>query len=289
MNRVLVKFPKVGLGNMMLIWARGVVFSHINKCTYITTGWWGFRWGALFRKEKRNRIYFNYFIEPNFWSKHVLKFQLLYQPKVYNPPITIKTNFSDPTIIVFDKVVIDNDLFQGLRDYRKIVIEELNSILHPRIKSELKKYSPPKISVHVRRGDFKLGNTLTPLSFFIEGIKQIRKLKGEDISVVIFSDADELELAELFLLDNITLSTGQSDILDLLQMGSSKVIFLSQSSSFSYWSAFISEALVIIPEADWQHRIAYDDAFTGRREIKWDPNKEDLNSQFYEAVTQLQF
>ena len=289
MKKVFVKFPKVGLGNMMLIWARAVVFSNIHGCHYITSSWWGIRWGTFLRKEKRKRMYFNYFIESSFWSKIFFRVHLVFRDKIYNPPLIDDYNLSNQSFCIFNQIVVDNDLFNGLRDHRQVVIDEFNRILHPRIKKELMQIVHPEISVHGRRGDFKLGNPITALSFFINGINLIRKIKGKEISVMIFSDADKSELSDLLNLNNIAVAPFQTDIVDLLQMSKSKVIFLSQSSSFSYWSAFLSEALVVIPEADWQDKIAYDDSVTGRREIKWNADNEISNKILSDAIVDVQF
>jgi subtilisin-like proprotein convertase family protein len=38
-------------------------------------------------------------------------------------------------------------------------------------------------------------------------------------------------------------------------MSKSKFVILSRSSTFSYWAAFLSDALVIRPAGDWQLKI----------------------------------
>ena len=53
MQKVYIKFPKTGLGNMLLVWARGVAFAKLNNLSYGTSSWWGLRWGALIRREQK--------------------------------------------------------------------------------------------------------------------------------------------------------------------------------------------------------------------------------------------
>ena len=64
-NKVYVDFPKVGLGNMLLVWARAVVFCKLNNLDLTTSSWWGLRWGALLRRESKKRLYYQYLIEFN--------------------------------------------------------------------------------------------------------------------------------------------------------------------------------------------------------------------------------
>ena len=49
-----------------------------------------------------------------------------------------------------------------------------------------------------------------------------------------------------------------TDVVDILLMSKAPYIILSQSSTFSYWAAFLSDATVIRPKNDWQDRIKTD-------------------------------
>ena len=52
-------------------------------------------------------------------------------------------------------------------------------------------------------------------------------------------------------------------------MSKSKIIFLSQSSSFSYWAAFLSDSLVIMHSNDWQEKICDEDHLNNYKELRW--------------------
>jgi hypothetical protein len=58
---VFVKFPKFGLGNLLLMWANGFLFAHLNDLRFFTSPWWSINLGSWFRKEKNKRFYFGYF------------------------------------------------------------------------------------------------------------------------------------------------------------------------------------------------------------------------------------
>jgi hypothetical protein len=271
-NRVYVDFPKVGLGNMLLVWARAVVFCKINNLDYTTASWWGLRWGALLRKETKKRLYFQYFIESSFFSRVVCNLKKIFFSFTKNPELKI-SSVQKKDFFIFDKVNINDDLFFGLRDYKTLIKKRIEESLHPRIQNILLNEPVSDISIHVRRGDFKAGNPITPLSHFITGISLIRKIAKKNIDVTVFSDASIQELTPLLNLENIKMANNNPDIVDIVLMSKSKIIFLSQSSSFSYWAAFLSDSLVIIPTNDWQHKICNENELEKYKEFRWDESK----------------
>lgn len=271
-NRVYVDFPKVGLGNMLLVWARAVVFCKINNLKLTTSSWWGLRWGALLRRESKKRLYYNYFIESSYLSKIVSFLKMKFGKSIQNPELKI-FSIQHEDYFIFNKVNINDDLFLGIREYKHHVVKTLEETLHPRIKKILLKENVSDISIHVRRGDFINGNPITPLSHFITGILLIRKIANKNIIVTVFSDANINELEPLLKLGNIKIANTNPDIVDLLLMSRSKIIFLSQSSSFSYWAAFLSDSLIIIPTNDWQEKICDEDDTRNYRELRWNENE----------------
>lgn len=284
MAKVYVKFPKTGLGNMMLVWARGLVFARINNIEEVTSSWWGLHWGALLRREKKNRLYWKYFIETPLWKRLAFKVYVILFRVEYDPPINKCKQLTDKKIFIFNKVVRDNDLFKDIRNYKDLIELELHKILHPHLKFKLLKYSFPVISIHIRRGDFTIGNQITPLSFFIEGINIIREILEKDVPITIFTDAKKEEISELLELPQIFLADEKPDILDIILMSKSKVIMLSQSSTFSYWAAFLSEAIVIRPINDWQYQIRDSKDNSAYKEIKWNYNYPASSQQLKEAI-----
>lgn len=254
MASVFVKFPKTGLGNMMLVWAKGVVFSKLNQLDYVTSSWWGFHWGALIRREKRNRLYWGYFIESSWFNICAVQIKKIVCKTIFDPPVT-KRDVNKKDIFIFKSVITTQDLFGDIRDYKDVVKNELYNILSPKMHAQLLNYKSPIIGIHIRRGDFKLGNPITPLSFFINGIKLVREASGIILPVTIFTDASSDEIGDILLMPEVSLAEEKADILDILLLSKSKILFLSKSSSFSYWGAYLSDAIVIRPENDWQQKI----------------------------------
>lgn len=228
MSIVYIKLPKTGLGNMLLVWARGVVFARVNNLPLSCSTWWVFRWGALLRTENRNRLYWGYFKETSIYSQTKVKLNQIIKPVVVEPTVTkLPADEKNGKVFVFNKVITNEDLFSDIRGYKKMVSHELYAMLMPKVRRQIEMAKTPEIAVHIRRGDFKIANPVTPLSYFVEVIKKIRAEYGHALHVTVFTDADTDEVADVLSLDNVNLATPKSDIADIIVMSKAKYIVLS--------------------------------------------------------------
>jgi hypothetical protein len=253
-NRGLVyaELPKTGLGNLLLVWSRARLFGHLNDMPLVTIGWSGIRWGAWLRGEKKKRLYWGYFHETPVimkWKARLLK-QVV--PVVRDPAMKRITDSSRPAIFIFNRPAVQDDLFGDFRMHRQFLRAEIYRLLKPALNRQLQRVHTPEIAVHIRRGDFTISNPLTPNGFFVEAINFIRATARKNMSVTVFTDAETTEIKEVLDLPNTRLAEKKADILDILQMSKSRVVVLSRSSTFSYWAAFLSDAIVIKPIGDWQ-------------------------------------
>jgi hypothetical protein len=129
-------------------------------------------------------------------------------------------------------------------------------MLTPRTRKALSRLEAPVIGLHVRMGDYrplqpgedfaKTGLTRTPLGYFIEVIESVRRAHGSRLPVTIFSDGHDHELRELLAIPGVKRARPSSDIVDMLLLGRSRVVVCSAGSTFSYWSAFLADAPVIL-------------------------------------------
>jgi glycosyl transferase family 11 len=289
MSFVYIKLPKTGLGNMLLVWARGLVFATENEVECITSSWWGFRWGALLRREKQKRVYWNYFKETPV-IRHLVAGYLLKKYDVIQEPSLIKTgDWKDEgkTVYLFNKIITEPNIFDSLKDHREYIKMELLNNLHSSKKKLLKKYERPVIGIHIRRGDFKLGSTITPIEYFIDGIKRIREYANEELSVTIFTDALPEEIAPVLALPNVVAAENKPDIIDLLLLSQSKIMILSSTSTFGYWAAFLSDAIVLRHPTDWLNKIRTTSETSSYTEIQWDINDTVANVLLKEKIDAL--
>ncbi|MDP4285504.1 MAG: alpha-1,2-fucosyltransferase [Bacteroidota bacterium] len=289
MAKVFVKIPKTGLGNMLMVWAHALVFARMNGLEIVCSSWWGFRWGALVRGEKRRRLYRNYFKETDFVKRNLYQVKLLLGEVIKDPAIyqLSKEEKESGKIFLFQKTIRESDLFKLLRDHQALIREELYQLLNSNIRQELSKYEAPVIGVHIRRGDFKIGNQATPLSYFINTINLVRKNAMKDLPVTVFSDAHISELTDILGLPQVKMAEDKADILDILIMSKSRILILSKDSTFSYWAAFLSDALVIMKHDDWQSAIRQPGE--NYREIKWNDNQVESQRKVEKLISSFRF
>lgn len=254
-HRVYVDFPKVGLGNLLLVWARGKVFSHMNGLPLVTSAWWGFRWGTWIRRERKKRLYWGYFRESPISQRVATEIRKRMLRVEREPAIQKTTLPLKSTLYCFHEIAPHADLFKDIRLYRDYIKKELINMLKPSLLQRWQILEAPEIGVHIRRGDFVLANPVTPLHFFSNCIQFIRKETCKNLRVTVYSDAGPNELKMILEQENVFLAGKKPDILDLLELSKSRIIITSQSSTFSYWAAFLSDAIVIKPEGDWQNNL----------------------------------
>ncbi|MEO1257492.1 MAG: hypothetical protein AAFZ15_01800 [Bacteroidota bacterium] len=265
---VIADIPRCGLGNKMLVWAKAYIFAREFNLPMYTFGWEQFNIGPWLRGEKSNRYYAGYFKkEGSVWQR--LKVKSSYQRvsghlKMVEPKIKElnKINPAKYRFIVFNEVPNWDDFFGDINQHRKLVRDGLMEMLDPAVKKELDQQAAPGIGLHIRLGDFhKLkegqdfkdaGATRTPIPYFLDMVKQVRDIAGEELPVTIFTNGKEHELGDLLKLPNISIAPKNSDIVDLLLLSHSQVIVTSAGSTFGYWSGFLSEVPIIMhPDHIW--------------------------------------
>lgn len=250
MKKVYIKFPKIGLGNLLLHWAKGYAFAKQNNLKLYKSSWWGVRLGPWLRREEHKRIYWGYFQEDSFFKKINLAF-FRFKAKIIFDPVRINENADKNILYVFDKFHVDGDYFKEAKPYRDEIKKKVYEMLHPKLKKKMGQYATPIIGIHIRRGDFKIGSYITPTIFFVDIINRIRKECGQNLPVTVFTDASDEELTEVYNLSNVKKAEKKEDILDILLLGQSKICVLSVSSTFSFWGAFLNDNIVIHHPEEW--------------------------------------
>ncbi len=256
---VYAKLPSAGLGNLLLVWANALVFSEINKLPLFVTGWGQIHIGPWLRHEKKKRFYGGYFLQKNLLVRIFMIFKYTITPKssVLSDPPLKKISISEngkSEIYFYSKVPHWSD-FSQLKEHKLLIKNALFNMLKKQHFEQLNNSITPEIGIHIRLSDFKesrpgeslftAGAIRTPLTYFIEHIKNIREKEGKELHVTIFSDGHKHELEEILNINNVSLAENQSDIVDMLLLSKSKYIIPSAKSTFSYWSAFLSDAEII--------------------------------------------
>lgn len=247
------KLPRAGLANKLLVWANAFLYSHHNKKKLVTTGWLKLHIGPFLRKERSKRLYYKFFNRTSPASRILLFIYKIRFKVVHNPrPDTLP---EERTIQIFDKVPHHSDYFVNLRESRILVKEAFGRLIRKEILEELESYPHPIVAAHIRMGDFRklnhtqdfknLGATRTPLEYFKNIFIKINEYTNKSVPITIFTDGYENELKELVEIENVKIFSSNIDLIDMLLLSKAKVIITSAGSTFSYWSAFISEASII--------------------------------------------
>ena len=253
---VYAKLPRGGLGNKMLVWARALVFSQRNSLPLFVSRWAEVKLGPFLRGEKSKRQYWGYFSgENNPGIIQKILFYCLYK-KVHEPSTKkVLSPGSVKKLYFYDTVPDWIDYFDGLRGHEDLIRDSFFSMLTAKYREILANEKTPVVAVHVRRSDFrelKPGevhrdscNVRTPIQYYLRTIELLRSESGQALPVTIFTDGHKEDVLELLALPNVTLADPNPDIVDLLLISRAKCIVVSANSTFSYWAAFLSEALVI--------------------------------------------
>ena len=255
MSLVYPILPRAGLGNMLLIWARAAVFSHLNNFPMIAPNWAKLRLGPYLRGERDKRNYQSFFRTGSYIPKWYCLPEFLYlkSNSVFNPiPELLETDQAQKNILyVFEGVPVWETCFMEIFRYQPVVKQQLVDMLSLSIQREFQAQQAPVIGVHIRMGDFKVQepsteltkesvHSRTPLKWFIEQIKFIREIANYNLPVTVFSDGHDAELTEILSLPNISRASKNSSIVDILTLSKSKLLKTSSRSTFSAWAAYLS-------------------------------------------------
>lgn len=270
---VWAKLPNMGLGNKMLVWGRAYTFAFKNNLPLYVTNWLSVSFGSLLRWERSKRLYFGYFKSISLLSKLILNKKVKSIDAVKEPTEYV----NEPRVYLFESVFHSNDYFAEMKPFRKIVRSGLEATLTESYKKQYHALAAPVIGIHIRRGDFKLGSTITPIEFFVSVVNFIRSSTVEELPVTIFSDASDNELSELINLDCVRRAKKQPDILDMLQLSKSSVVVMSISSTFSFWGAFLSEGIVIRHKDEWHPPIVPVEIGEIKREFAFEDDQQSNN------------
>ena len=259
---VVALLPGAGLGNLLFVWAKAMLFAHLNGLPLRTIGWGRMKVGPWLRGEKSKRIYGGFFkndttVFESWWLRSKLKITASDRNK-YNLKVRehAPEELNRCEFVVFNQIPSWSDFFEGIKEHRIFVRTALFEMLHPAMREKLERHEAPVIGVHIRMGDFRkmkedenfreTGGVRTPQQYFLEMITRIREMRGEDIPVTIFTDGKPEEIREILELPAVSLAPENPDIVDLLLLSKSKVVVTSASSTFGYWSGFLADAPLIM-------------------------------------------
>lgn len=254
--------PRAGLGNMLLVWARAILFANINNFPVVAPNWGKFTIGSYLRGERDKRYYGNLFSNKDYVSRFNYFLASLKKKQLHYNPIISKLELSnleleqaDCHFFIFNQLPYWGDLFVDIRENQLIIQDKLLSSIHPSLLEKISRRSSPQIGIHIRMGDFrilkpgddftKLGGVRTPFNWFIRVIEAIREIAGYDVPVTIFSDGYDHELSILLKLPQVSRTSSNSALSDMLTLSRSKLLITSSGSTFSSWASYLGQCPTI--------------------------------------------
>lgn len=240
-----------GLGNRLLPWARCAIFSEVNGAIMLAPYWTNLKIGPMLRSESDSRLYMGLFQRAPEEMSHLRAFCLRPFLEVQSEPEEISTpviHSNSNSLFLFSG---RGSFFKPLLGWESFLHNRLRSIVRPKWLSYLNSRPRVPIAIHVRRGDFSptnnskepnfVGLVYTPLSWFIDSLKQIRQAMGYCAKAIVVSNGDPTELRELLEQENVEWVESPNAICGILTLSKADVLMASGTSTFSCWASFLGD------------------------------------------------
>ena len=293
MNTRLYGYPilmKAGLGNMLIPWARCVLWCKDNNAQMIAPYWTKIRIGPFLRLERDKRQYQFLFNHTNQIAglKRLILLALCRKIDEVDWPNGTVEGKSDRIIVCFKNM----DRADALVGRHKEITDELCRITKPcYIPKDLA--NRPFIGIHVRLGDFmpaskeELNRGLhcirIPIQWYADALLELRKSVGKNMEAKIFSDGHDEELMPILRIAGTSRYEGGAAITDMLALSKATVIIAS-GSSFSVWASYLGGVPTIwYPGQRFSMRCNLEEKY---RDIEWDRGKV-LNNDFIYLIKHL--
>ena len=252
-----------GLANMLLPWARCEVFCHLHQIPMLAPQWTQLKVGPLLRGERDKRYYWGLF-DNSSYVRGLRRWWLLATcQRVTEAPRLSSSTDLDKSIYVFKGL---GRYFADLAGHSEYLHKRLTGILSKNSSQALRDSRPDRfIAVHIRRGDkpplefgmippAKTMHWAIPTEWYVRCIKQVQRVYGKEIPVIIFTDAQPGQISEVLKLPGVRLAPPNPAIVDLLLMARACVLITSGSSTFSMWSSFFGEMPSIWFPSQWREQ-----------------------------------
>ena len=243
--KVYADLMRAGMCNRLFPWAYAVIYSELNHTPYHINGWYKTQIGPWLRGERVKRFYALYFKDEADLPGYFLRRFFSKNNILYNPSLVTNWDKAKYHTVIFNSIPNSSVYFDELQGYAELLSDRLQAMIAKKIKKQINHLSAPEIGVHIRRGDFSKGSDLEGEQYFIDAIHFIRSEFGSSLKVTIFTDGFGHEINSILQLPDTTIHYGKSDIEDLILLSKSRYIITSHSSTFSYWAAFLSKAVIV--------------------------------------------
>jgi hypothetical protein len=241
---------------MLFPWARSEVYRYDMSCAALAPAWtqWA-RIGPWLRGEKDKRLYRNVFSNKGYVAGLRKSVLLATRRRIHeSDPSAGRPLDADGCIVQFRGM---EKMFQPFASRRALVQQRIHEATRSWILQTVSAEWPTNrsyIGVHLRRGDFEpwdpsrtrgsLMSMRLPSEWFVKAIQRARSLIGRDVEALVFTDCRGEDLDVLLREPNTRLAADAPALCHLFALANARAIVCS-ASSFSMWSAFLSDAPAI--------------------------------------------
>jgi hypothetical protein len=275
-----VRFFGGGLGNLLFPWARAISHGHKYRVPVIFPTWPQIKIGTYLRREKDKRHYSGIFRPTRDymvgWERiaRLIGVRRIKEEDFLNDPESYAGGKKDYVVAITG---YDGFFAPILDDHELIKKKLLEIVRREHIPSEP---ANPYVAVHIRLGDFKVGNQTTPFEFFDSMLTQVRAAL-DDAEILVFSDGHPSEIDWLLTKHHAKLTSYGSSIADILAISRSRLLIASKNSTFCWWGSYLGRMPVIWPKDTSTHRIYHNP----HEELYLD-NQEHIPPELFNAVSE---
>ena len=243
---------RYGLGHSLLAWARCWVWCQMHSLPMLAPNWRHVRIGPWLRGERDNRKYHRLFRFDNYitgprrlWLLNTIKAWSAESEKLDE----LMANRQQGVVVFNNRLSLNEEThFHEVIGKGQLLRDALESMT--RIEYRPSPLSHPHIALHVRMGDFGQSESLDalragsknsrlPVKWYLHILKGLRERLG-NVPAIVYSDGDDISLADLLRLPNVSRSPRQPSVTDMLSISQATVL-ISSGSGFSMWGSFLGD------------------------------------------------
>lgn len=268
----LPRVGRAGLGNSLFPWARAELFAHQSGARILAPRWSGFRIGPYLRREPDKRSYTGFFQAPQYvsgLSRFVISTlgHRIPERDVASALAHERNSSRRPIVVEYSGI---DGLFAPLLGWNEFIRSRLWDMTAEALRSTAV-YPRPFIAMHVRRGDITRQGfstseldavaQYTPIGWFVSMALAVRRCTAlAAVPIIVFTDGDANEVADLCRVDGVRLHERAPAIADLWTMSQAGLLFASGFSTFGMWASFLGGMATIYAPGKLQQRVQAGDA-----------------------------
>lgn len=240
------RLSSAGLGNLMTIWGRTIVYATQHRHAVAWPVWPQVHVGSWLRNEPDKRSYAGIFQKP---STAISLRAARRLPRFSEAEAAAFESVAGPAALYFSRV--DGD-FGGLFGHHDLVWQQLRDMARSDLDA-VKARSSGTVALCVRLGDFTALGWATPVTWFVDRLNEMRAFLP-DVPVWIHSSGSDAELAVLLKMRNVERAPPMANTLESIAlMSGSRLMIATGASTFYRWAAYLGAVPAVVHASDRWH------------------------------------